>query len=180
MDLSLFNNASKYFTQEVIENEFLNILQKKGYIQSNRVEFCGGFLKKLYNKKYIDKKTYNNILEYYGKKKIFKKSKGLEGTNKPGGVKKLEGIIENRLMEMVEEKIEETIENETYDIIDEDYIDYENIQIDGVEYYLHKETFNIVDVKDYRDMGYWDKEKCAHSFIDRVCSERHSSRILSG
>jgi len=141
-------------------------------------------------KKYITKEIYDSILEEYGQekkkscqKKVIEKKKLTQKKKvcQKGVVKKkvkLGEIKENPLIEMVEE-IEEEIEikNETYEITDEEYIDYENIQIDGVEYYLHKENLSIVDVYDFRDMGFWDKEKCGIVFLNSECSERHSSRV---
>jgi len=169
MDNSIFTLAEKHFPKEVIQANFLEALKRKGYINETKPEFCGDFLKILFKKKYVDKKTYNSILNYYGKSNLAK-----------GGDKKsLVDIRENPLIEMVEESIEKDVKNETYEITDKEYIDYENIQIDGVEYYIHKENMNIVDVYDFRDMGTWDKGKCGIIFINNECSERHSSRVLS-
>lgn len=156
-----------------------------------RATFCGDLVKALFMKKYITKETYDSILEEYGQekkkacqKKVKDKKKVTQKkqiTQKKKTVKKkvkLGEIKENPLIEMVEELEEKSaIENETYEIIDEEYIDYENIQIDGVEYYLHKENLSIVDVCDFRDMGHWDREKCGPVFLNSECSERHSSRI---
>ncbi len=195
MATTIFNLATKHFTEQSIKDDFLEALKEKGYIKghcngedvSKKVSstFCCDLVKALFMKKYITKETYDSILEEYGqekkkacqkkvteKKKVTPKNKTVKKKVKLGEIK------ENPLIEMVEELEEKSaIENETYEITDEAYIDYENIQIDGVEYYLHKENFSIVDVYDFRDMGHWDKEKCGAVFLNTECSERHSSRI---
>ena len=202
MAATIFNLATKHFTEQSIKDDFLEALKEKGYIKdmgqnkckddSKKVSatFCGGLVKALFMKKYITKETYDSILEEYGqekkkacqkkvkdKKKVTQKKKACQNKTVKKKVK-LGEIKENPLIEMVEELEEKSaIENETYEITDEEYIDYENIQIDGVEYYLHKENLSIVDVCDFRDMGHWDREKCGPVFLNSECSERHSSRV---
>ena len=196
MATTIFNLATKHFTEQSIKDDFLEALKEKGYIKdmdqnkckddSKKVSatFCGDLVKALFMKKYITKETYDSILEEYGQekkkacqKKVAEKKKVCQ--NKTVKKKaKLGEIKENPLIEMVEELEEKSaIENETYEITDEEYIDYENIQVDGVEYYLHKKDFSVVDVYDFRDMGHWDKEKCGIVFLNSECSERHSSRV---
>lgn len=191
MAATIFNLAAKHFTEQSIKDDFLEALKEKGYIKdmeqnkdkdqcngkddSKKVSatFCGDLVKALFMKKYITKETYDSILEEYGQEK--KKACQKKVVKKKA---KLGEIKENPLIEMVEELEEKSaINNETYEITDEEYIDYENIQIDGVEYYLHKENLSIVDVCDFRDMGHWDREKCGPVFLNSECSERHSSRI---
>jgi hypothetical protein len=204
MASTIFNLAKKHFTEQSIKDDFLEALKDKGYIKdktlgedrcdSKKVSatFCGDLVKALFMKKYITKEIYDSILEEYGqekkkacqkkvteKKKLTQKKKACQNKTVKKKVK-LGEIKENPLIEMVEELEEKSaIKNETYEITDEGYIDYENIQIDGVEYYLHKENLSIVDVYDFRDMGFWDKEKCGIVFLNSGCSERHSSRISS-
>lgn len=190
MASTIFNLATNHFTEQSIKDDFLEALKEKGYItgpskdkseskEVNKATFCGDLLKALFTKKYITKETYDCILEEYGRKKPGKKNKispKKEVTHKKNV--KLDEIVENPLIEMVEEYEEKSaIKNETYEITDEEYIDYENIQVDGVEYYLHKKDFSIVDVYDFRDMGHWDKETCGIVFLNSECSERHSSRV---
>ena len=194
MATTIFNLATKHFTEQSIKDDFLEALKEKGYIKdkhdgkgdSKKVNatFCGDLVKALFMKKYITKETYDSILEEYGQEKnkaCQKKLTQKKNVCQKGVVKKkakLGEIKENPLIEMVEELEEKSaIENETYEITDEEYIDYENIQVDGVEYYLHKKDFSIVDVYDFRDMGHWDKEKCGIVFLNSECSERHSSSI---
>ena len=194
MTTTIFNLATKHFTEQSIKDDFLEALKEKGYIkdQCNGIDdskkvsstFCGDLVKALFMKKYITKETYDSILEEYGQEKKKACQKKLTQKKKvcqKGVVKKkakLGEIKENPLIEMVEELEEKSaIKNETYEITDEGYIDYENIQVDGVEYYLHKENLSIVDVYDFRDMGHWDREKSGPVFLNSECSERHSSRI---
>ena len=196
MAATIFNLATKHFTEQSIKDDFLEALKEKGYIKDKgkykdtaqnkckdvskkvSVNFCGDLVKALFMKKYITKETYDSILEEYGKEK--KKACQKKACQKKTVKKKVKlgEIKENPLIEMVEELEEKSaIKNETYEITDEEYIDYENIQIDGVEYYLHKENLSIVDVYDFRDMGHWDREKCGPVFLNSECSERHSSRV---
>lgn len=188
MATTIFNLATKHFTEQSIKDDFLEALKEKGYIKDKQygnadskkvsTTFCGDLVKALFMKKYITKETYDSILEEYGqeKKKACQKKVCQNKTIKKKV--KLGEIKENPLIEMVEELEEKSaIENETYEITDEGYIDYENIQIDGVEYYLHKENLSIVDVCDFRDMGHWDREKSEPVFLNPECSERHSSRV---
>lgn len=191
MATTIFNLAAKHFTEQSIKDDFLEALKEKGYIKDMgqnkskddskkvRATFCGDLVKALFMKKYITKETYDSILEEYGQeKKVTEKKKVTQKKKVVKKKAKLGEIKENPLIEMVEELEEKSaIENETYEITDEEYIDYENIQIDGVEYYLHKENLSIVDVYDFRDMGHWDREKCGPVFLNSECSERHSSRI---
>jgi len=201
MATTIFNLATKHFPEQSIKDDFLEALKEKGYIKdkhdgkgdSKKVNatFCGDLVKALFMKKYITKETYDSILEEYGQEYGQEKKKGSQKKvaekknpiqkkkvcqNKTVKKKvKLDEIVENPLIEMVEEYEEKSdIKNETYEITDEEYIDYENIQVDGVEYYLHKKDFRIVDVYDFRDMGHWDKETCRIVFLNSECSERHS------
>ena len=200
MATTIFNLATKHFPEQSIKDDFLEALKEKGYIKdkhdgkgdSKKVNatFCGDLVKALFMKKYITKETYDSILEEYGQEKKKGSQKKVAEKKKPIQKKKvcqnktvkknvkLGEIVENPLIEMVEEYEEKSaIKNETYEITDEEYIDYENIQVDGVEYYLHKKDFSIVDVYDFRDMGHWDKETCGIVFLNSECSERHSSRV---
>ena len=188
MATTIFNLATKHFTEQSIKDDFLEALKEKGYIKGHcngkdnskkvKATFCGDLVKALFMKKYITKETYDCILEEYGQEKKKACQKKTCQTKTIKKKVKLGEIKENPLLEMVENYEEKTaIKNETYEITDKEYIDYENIQIDGVEYYLHKENLSIVDVYDFRDMGHWDKEKCEPVFLNSECSERHSSRI---
>lgn len=190
MTSTIFNLAKNHFAEQLIKDNFLEALKEKGYIKcssknksesklENKSTFCGDLLKTLFTKKYITKETYDSILEEYGQEKSRKKnkiSKKKEVIHKKKAM--LGEIVENPLIEMIEEYEEKSaIKNETYEITHEEYIDYENIQVDGVEYYLHKKNMSIVDVCDFRDIGHWDKEKCGIVFLNSDCSERHSSRV---
>lgn len=195
MTSTIFNLAKNHFAEQLIKDNFLEALKEKGYIKcssknksesklENKSTFCEDLLKALFMKKYITKETYDSILEEYGqekKKACQKKVTQKKKVCQKGVVKKkamLGEIVENPLIEMIEEYEEKSaIKNETYEITHEEYIDYENIQVDGVEYYLHKKNMSIVDVCDFRDIGHWDKEKCGIVFLNSDCSERHSSRV---
>tara|TARA_Y100000996_G_scaffold380988_1_gene335237 strand:+ start:822 stop:1331 length:510 start_codon:yes stop_codon:yes gene_type:complete len=166
MGKTLFDSAKKYFLIKDIEGLFIEDLQCKRYLNKQRETIsCDEFLKILLKKKYISKSIYNRICSYY---------------NEKGN---LETIKENRLIELADTILEntgqvnETCENETYEIMDKDYIDYDSISIDGIEYYIHRKNMNLVDPIDFGDMGYWDKEQGREVFKDKGCREKHYQRV---
>tara|TARA_Y100000817_G_scaffold307166_2_gene293305 strand:- start:1840 stop:2277 length:438 start_codon:yes stop_codon:yes gene_type:complete len=136
----LFLLAKDTITKEGIEGNFIDRLRCRGYLNQGKkvTDKHISFIKELFIKGYINQDKYNKIYNYYQDNKTVKMS------DKKVKCKSEVNINESK---------------ETYEILEDEYIDYESVQIDGKEYYLHKENMNIINITDYGDMGYWDRTK---------------------
>lgn len=137
--MSLISQSHKFFTEKLFQGEFIRCLKNKGYYKDHTIEESieTRFIRCLYNKNYISRESFNELM----------------GDQNNIGKKEYD---ENRIEKVNDFK--SIKENDTYEIIHEDYIDYDNIQIDGKEYYLHKKTLKIIDSSDFGEMGFWDKK----------------------
>ena len=151
--MSLITQSHKFFTEKLFQQEFIRCLKKKGYYKEiSKVEESieTKFIRCLYNKKYITSESFDELM----------------------GIQRGEDNDENRNIEELND-FKSIKENDTYEIIHEDYIDYDNIQIDGIEYYLHKNTLKIIDSSDFGEMGSWDKNKGGPSWISEDAKNKH-------
>ena len=147
--MNVFKESQKYFTKEIIEEQIIKSIEEKIYLYNER--FIKDFIDKLYEKKYINKKSYNELL-------------GLNEIE----MKEDKNEIYNEDLSNVKEVIKE---------IEEEYFDYENININGYIYYLHKENMHLVDSEDYEEMGHWDKNRNVPIWRDEDTSMKHQRNI---
>ena len=140
--MSLITQANQFFNDKLFQEEFIRSLESKGYLKKETKEtketkkLVDDFIQCLYKKKYITKKSF------------------IELTGDSPNQKLDEKVYERKTYDF--ESIKD--KDDTYEIIHEDYIDYDNIQIDGIEYYLHKISLIIVDSSDFGDMGVWSRD----------------------
>ena len=133
--MSLITQANQFFNDKLFQEEFIRSLESKGYLKKETKEtnkLVDDFIQCLYEKKYITKKSFIELTGDSPKQKLDERK--------------------NYDFESIKD------EDVTYEIIHEDYIDYDNIQIDGIEYYLHKISLIIVDSSDFGDMGVWSRD----------------------
>ena len=155
--MSLISQATRFFNDKLFQDEFIRKLESKGHIRNKNTQLENKFILSLYEKAYITKKSFNELVDV-PIKTIEVEDESVE-----------RGIIND--FESIKHK------DDTYEIIHEDYIDYDNIQIDGLEYYLHKISLSIVDSLDFGDMGVWDKSKECPKWESEVEEKKHLSKI---
>ena len=149
---SFKNSVESYFIDCLKEKSYYN--DKRDYLTDTEIQLKQKFLKCLVDKKYITQKKYKEIWnDLFKEKSVF--------------------------IQIREEKEEEVIINDSYDIHEEEYVsDYENVHIDGLEYYCHKIRNTIVDNNDYAEVGIWDRSSQKIKFHSDEFLERHTRRMV--
>ena len=161
-NMSLISQSHKFFTEKLFQDEFIRCLKNKGYYKEHsKIEESieTKFIRSLYNKNYITSESFDELM-------------GIQSNVE----KNINNIDENKNIEELND-FKSIKENDTYEIIHEDYIDYDNIQIDGIEYYLHKNTLKIIDSSDFGEVGLWDKNKEGPSWISEDAKKTHLNKI---
>lgn len=165
--MDLIKKANEMFTKEILENNFIENLKSKGYYELD-IDIEDLFLKCLVEKGYITKSNYDKLLCDSKNIKHFKSKEDNETTDSKnkGKVKK-----ENRVTFSKEE--------DTYDILDENLIDYESVHIEGIEYYFNGQNLNIAENINYTDVGIWDCDTQKINFIKEEFKCVHIERVES-
>ena len=151
--MNTFQIAKSIISRNSIKDNFIHRLNTKRYTQPKNID---SFLKLLVKKKYIKRETYLNLYQS-------------SNSNENNKLIKASNIIH---------KNNKTDEG-TYVITNKKYIDYENVNIDGIEYYYHKNTKELIDSSDFRKMGHWciSTGKPLWNSIENEIKHNHNPKI---
>ena len=155
--MNIIKEAKKAFNRDILEHQFIECLKKKGYY--NNIETIEEvFLRCLVSKGYLEVSKYNCIInEMISGKSIENKS------TLPKDVQRVQ--------------FKECVD--TYEIDDERFIDYESVQIEGLEYYFNKGNLKIAENVNFSDIGVWDSHDQKITFDKKEDRLYHIKRVES-
>ena len=166
--MNIINVAKNVFPQELLDAQFIECLKSKGYYKDyykdkviNKENKDNGkelFLKCLVQKGYITQGKYNEIICEIKNVKHVKIDQGQKSLTK-------------------EKRITFKEENDTYEIGDEKFIDYESVHIEGIEYYFNEKSLKVAENINFTDTGIWNCDNQKIEFTKEDDKFIHIERV---
>ena len=131
--MNIIHEAKSLFNKQLIELHFINCLKERGYYNRNN-DYNNErlFLKCLLKKDYIDQRKYNEI------------------------ICELDSLTIKTFNKELRVNFNEEVD--TYDISNNNFIDYESVHIEGIEYYFNESNFKVAENVNFSDIGLWNSD----------------------